>query len=52
MWASTSVGESVMAALEALLNDGGALFFPGHGPFFDADSLNGFLVDRREELGR
>lgn len=41
-----------VAQLETLLNDGGALFFPGHGPFFDGDSLNGFLVDRRQELAR
>lgn len=29
----------------------GNFFFPGHGPFFDRDSLNGFLVDRKETLG-
>jgi glyoxylase-like metal-dependent hydrolase (beta-lactamase superfamily II) len=39
-----------VAALERLLVDGGAFFYPGHGPFFDADSLHGFLVDRKEEL--
>ncbi|MDP2340114.1 MAG: MBL fold metallo-hydrolase [Deltaproteobacteria bacterium] len=38
-------------ALEGLLVDGGAAFYPGHGPWFDADSLEGFLVDRKEELG-
>ncbi len=37
-------------ALEQLLVDGGAAFFPGHGPWFDADSLEGWLVDRKSEL--
>jgi glyoxylase-like metal-dependent hydrolase (beta-lactamase superfamily II) len=38
------------AALEGLVNDGGAVFYPGHGPFFDVDSLDGWLVDRKDEL--
>ncbi len=37
-------------AVDALITDGGRLFFPGHGPFFDADSLNAWSVDRRAEL--
>ena len=38
--------------LEQLLVDGGAAFYPGHGPWFDADSLQGFLVDRKAELAQ
>lgn len=37
--------------LDQILNMGVQTFFPGHGPYFSADSLRGWLADRAEELG-
>ncbi len=37
--------------LDDLLGLGVETFFPGHGPYFSADSLRGWLADRALELG-
>jgi hydroxyacylglutathione hydrolase len=37
--------------LDELLGFGVDTFFPGHGPYFSADSLRGWLADRALELG-
>lgn len=40
--------EGDRAALEALLGRGARVFYPGHGPLFDADTVRGWLEDTKE----